>query len=312
MSLPRDVRLFRRQSRTLSAPVKPVPDHFTPHPPPINWIGLGDSYTASPGTGEDFDQDKECLRNVGSYVVQLDKDFPFNETEHSSFVACSGYTAPDVLTSTIPQLPQDKADFMVMTLGGNDIGFAKIAVDCLILNGLIFGRKCEQTLAAAVLSIKSVTLQANIHSVYDELFAKMIDDSHYQVYHMFYSRFFDDTTVWCDGQKLARIQGPYLSVQIRQRLNALADLLNARLQEIAERYIDLQRGRASWAKASRLITINPDKVRKPGGAMGSYGLYDGHRFCEPGVTTLLSDNVWFFGVADYEWVHPVRRARTID
>ena len=85
---------------------------------------------------------------------------------------------------------------MVATDTSNISGFAKIAVDCLVLNGLLFGRKCEATLAAAVNSIKSVTLQANIHSVYDELYARMPDDNHYQLYHMFYSRFFDDTTVW--------------------------------------------------------------------------------------------------------------------
>ena len=121
ISLPGIQVLVKREEASLSSPVAPVQDNYTPHAPPINWIGLGDSYTASPGTGKAYDTDKGCLRNGGSYVVQLDKDFPFNETEHSSFIACSGYTAPDIIKYTLPTLPKD-ADFMALTLGGNDIG----------------------------------------------------------------------------------------------------------------------------------------------------------------------------------------------
>lgn len=280
--------------------VGPVPDHFTPHPPPLNWIGLGDSYTASPGTGADYDSDKQCRRNAGSYVIQLKKDFPFKEANNMDFIACSGYTAPDVLTKTIPTIKQNEADFMVMTLGGNDIGFAKIAIDCLISPGIFFPQRCEETLSQAQRQILDVQLQNNIHSVYDSIFAKMKDDYHYQLYHIFYSRFFDDTTAWCDDVTFSgAITGPRLKQFRRQRINKLTDVLNNRLEEIAANYIKLRRGRPSWDNGSRLITINPDRIPNADGA-GTYGLFDGHRFCEPGATELETDNVWFFGSLDHD------------
>ncbi|KAG8525317.1 uncharacterized protein KY384_008961 [Bacidia gigantensis] len=289
----------KRQVEPVS--VSPVPDHFTPHAPPLNWIGLGDSYTASPGTGEDLHVG--CARNVGSYVVQLENDFPFTETNDVDFIACSGYVANDVLEKTIPDIKQDSADFMVMSLGGNDIGFSKIAIYCLITQYIITS-SCQKVIQEAQNQLESVQLQNNIHSVYDRLFDKMKDDRHYQLYHIFYSRFFDATDPWCDSQTfrddpIGKITGIKLTKSRRQLLNDLTDALNARLEEIAVNYIRLKVGRASWAKASRLITINPDKISTADGT-GTYGLFDGHRFCEPGVRSLENDNVWFFGVLDHE------------
>ena len=82
-------------------------------------------------------------------------------------------------------------------------------------------------------------------------------------------------------------------------MNNLADLLNERLEQIAANYVKLRQGRPSWNKGSRLITINPDKVPNANGT-GTYGLFDGHRFCEPDAKELESDNVWFFGSLDHD------------
>ena len=275
----------------------------------MNWIALGDSYTASPGTGADFDIQKGCRRNNGSYAVQLQKDFAFKEEDHLDFIACSGYTSPDTLTTTIPLIQSTDIDFMVMTLGGNDIGFAKIAVDCLVAPGIFFwkNKDCEETLTKAAIAIEDVTLENNIHAVYDAIFEKMKDDYHYQLYHVFYSRFFNDETDWCDGATFSGwFTGPKLVKVQRKRINQMADLLNARLQTIADNYIKLKAGRPSWDKGSRLITINPDKFPKPDGS-GTYGLFDGHRFCEPDVRhfwDLESDKVWFFGTKEHDDTKP--------
>ena len=279
--------------------VNPVKDRFTPHEPPLNWIALGDSYTASPGTGDDYDRDKACRRNVGSYAIQLKNDFPFTEANDMDFIACSGYTAPETLTKTIPVIEQDEADLMIMTLGGNDIGFSSIAIDCLVRPGLIFGPlTCEQILSKAEREIADVKLENNIHAVYDAIFEKMKDDYHYQLYHIFYSRFFNDQTDWCDFQTFSTpITGPKLFKRRRQRINQLSDLLNSRLEEIANNYIQKKKGRPSWNKGSRLITINPEKLPVANGT-GTYALYEGHRFCEPGTRTLEDPNVWFFGTID--------------
>ena len=264
---------------------------------------MGDSYTASPGTGEDLHIG--CARNVGSYVVQLEKDFPFTETNHANFIACSGYVATDVLQKTVPDIRQHSADFMVMSLGGNDIGFATIAIYCLITKYFFPFRSCEKVVQEAKNRLDDIQLENNIHSVYDRLFDKMKDDGHYQLYHIFYSRFFDATDSWCDSQTFRddfigkHFTGIKLTKRRRQLLNDLTDALNARLEEIAAKYIELKVGRASWAQGSRLITINPDEIPKADGN-GTYALFDGHRFCESGAHDLESDNVWFFGTLDHD------------
>ena len=216
------------------------------------------------------------------------------------FLACSGYTAPQTLANTVPFIQQDNADFMVMTLGGNDVGFAGIAIDCLVRPELIFRQPCPKSLSDAERKIADPALESDIHAVYDAVFAKMRDDHHYQLYHTFYHRFFNDETDWCDRETFSTpISGPKLLKLRRQRINALVDLMNGRLEGIAESYIRKQQGKSSWSQGSRLIAINPDRLPKADGS-GTYGLFDGHRFCEPGHTELEDDSVWFFGTIDHD------------
>ena len=279
------------QLRAPNSPFSPAEDRFTPHDPPVNWYALGDSYTAGPGTGEDYDEDKACARNVGSYAVQLENEFPFNVTENLDFIACSGYTSADSLIQVRDVVEQGWADFMVMTLGGNDIGFSSIAKECLV-KAEFFPGDCDVTLAKSMRLLAATEFETNIHAVYDEIFAKLKDDRHYQLYHIFYHRFFNDATEWCNGKTFA-IRNPKLTRALRRKMNNLADALNKRLEEVAANYIRKQQGKASWSLASRLIAINPDKLTDENGK--TYGLFDGHRFCEPGVTNLKDPSVWFFG-----------------
>lgn len=88
---------------------------------------------------------------------------------------------------------------------------------------------------------------------------------------------------------------PKLTRQLRRKLNALADELNKRLEEIASNYIQKQT-KASWSQGPRLFVLNPDKQKRRNG--NTYGLFDGHRFCEPGKTDLKDPSAWFFGTLD--------------
>lgn len=285
--------LQKRQAN--GSPVFPVEDLFTPHAAPVNWCALGDSYTAGPGTGDDYDSDEKCARNVGSYAVQTENDFPFNVTNDLDFIACSGGTSGSTLTQVRDLIPQNRHDFMAMTLGGNDIGFSSIAIECLVKAG-IFPGDCDVTLAKAKAALAAPKFETDIHAVYDAIFAKMEDDRHYQLYHIFYHRFFSEVsnpaTDWCNRKSFALIN-PKLTRALRGKLNSLADALNQRLEEVSQTYIRKQAGKTSWSQGSRLIAINPDKLTDSDG--GTYGLFDGHRFCEPGMSNLRDPAVWFFG-----------------
>lgn len=294
-NIEREVLSVKREVDRTST--RPKADRFTPHQAPINWYAIGDSYTAGPGAGEDYDSDKKCKRNRGSYAVQLESDFPFTSTNDLDFVACSGYVATDTLNKTVPALRQNWADFMVMTLGGNDIKFSEIAIDCLVRPGLI-SRSCDETISIAQKAIAAPKLENDIHAVYDAAFAKMKDDRHYQLYHIFYSRFFNAETSWCDTKSFETplSRNPPLTRAVRKQLNDLSDQLNARLEGIVSSYNQLLQSKPSWSSGPRLIGINPDKIQRSDGS--TYALFDGHRFCEPGATEVENDNVWIFGTLD--------------
>ena len=261
---------------------------------PLKWYAVGDSYTAGPGAGVDYDEDRKCTRNRGSYVVQLETDHPNYELD---FLACSGYVAQETLEKTAPVLRQDWADFMVMTIGGNDIKFSEIAIDCLVRPGLIFHRSaCADTIKRAQLAIAAPKLENDIHAVYDALFAKMKDDEDHQVYHIFYHRFFNAEDPWCDDESLNNYGYPKLTQSLRRELNDLSDQLNSRLEDIVTSYAQKQALKPSWQHGARLIGLNPDKQTRSDGS--TYGLFDGHRFCEPGATKVEDDNVWLFGTLD--------------
>lgn len=210
-----------------------------------------------------------------------------------TFLACVGYTATDTLSKTLPLMEKDKADFVAMTLGGNDIGFSKLATECLIKPAFLHG-SCSDTLEKARLALRADKLEKDIHAVYDKIFEKMKDDRHYQLYHILYHRFFNDQTEWCSHKSFG-IATPSLTREVRTNMNVLADELNQRLQDIAEKYIQKQSGK-SWSQGSRLITINPDKLQNDKGE--TYGLFDGHRFCEPEIKDLTDPRIWFFGLLD--------------
>ncbi len=122
-------------------------DPFTPHGPPFVWYALGDSYTAGPGAGDlDPGNSGDCVRSLGSYGPQLSKDWLYNGDNQLNFLACTGAVSDDVIKNQLPEISSDPPpDFAVMTLGGNDIGFANIAKACLV--GLIGAGNCDDKIS---------------------------------------------------------------------------------------------------------------------------------------------------------------------
>lgn len=129
-----------------------VPDRFTPHDPPFTWYALGDSYTAGPGAGDlDGSNQGDCVRSVGSYAVQLQQDWVYTSANDFTFLACTGAKTSGVLTNQLPEISSDPSlDLVVLTIGGNDIGFSKIAKACLV--GLTNAGDCDERIAQCVSS----------------------------------------------------------------------------------------------------------------------------------------------------------------
>ncbi|KAK2760199.1 hypothetical protein FQN54_002266 [Arachnomyces sp. PD_36] len=272
-------------------------DPFTPHEPPFIWYAMGDSYTAGPGAGELWDPgaDKKCVRSAGSYAPQLESDWLYNGEEKMNFIACTGARTYNVIEDQLQKIDSDPApDLVVMTIGGNDVGFSKIAKACLI--GLWGSGDCDEKIAEAMSIVQSAEFYNRLSKVYDGIFDQMPNDGHYQVLHLGYSRFFnvDDESTWCNGQTFGKFglgSRPKLTLELRKKLNNLTKFLNTHLFIWSIKYASdrLHDKRDPW-EVQRLFFGDYD-------AFDEYS-FSGHRFCEVGVEDpkFGDPETWIFGV----------------
>ena len=267
-------------------------------------MALGDSFTAGPGTGLLWPPDEECLRGEGSYAQQVYNYFPF-EQKAFYFEACTGFTTSDVITrSRLASLPD--VDFMVMTLGGNDIDFATITKYCIFRRARQFSTDCTEALDYFDRVIESGELENRMHEVYDLVFTNMANDNQHQLYHILYPTFFgtettekygqDLGTEWCDSRSVVYVGGTLLTMKYREYFNDLTHRLNDYLQQIAYNYI--QNVMPAKGLYGQLITIDPNNFYN---GVDDVDLFKWHRICnrdEYGRPWLWTDNEYFFVLTD--------------
>jgi lysophospholipase L1-like esterase len=156
-------------------------DRYTPHDPPVRFAILGDSYTAGPGAGEPYGSSNHapCYRTMGSWAPKLNNDFPFDVEHSMAFLACTGAKMDDVIDKQLTQLSDEqdeRQDFMVITIGGNDIEFAKIVRICALNIGLPGSTTCEEQLKRSREIWHSQEFYDKMWKLYDEIFAKLDKD----------------------------------------------------------------------------------------------------------------------------------------
>lgn len=99
-----------------------------PVPSTVNYVALGDSYSAGVGTGVYDPASGGCARSPLSYP-------PLWAAEHNPasfrFVACSGATTGDVRGSQITALGPG-TNLVTITIGGNDAGFGDVLRTCTV------------------------------------------------------------------------------------------------------------------------------------------------------------------------------------
>lgn len=92
---------------------------------PDQYAALGDSYSAGNGaysTNLDF----FCGRNTYAYPYLVAQQRPDTDL---TFVACQGATTDDIVGGQDRSLGAD-TDYVSLTIGGNDIGFADLILSC--------------------------------------------------------------------------------------------------------------------------------------------------------------------------------------
>jgi lysophospholipase L1-like esterase len=94
-----------------------------------NYVALGDSFSSGVGTGS-YTLSSSCRRGVFAYpwlIAQQRADTSL------TFVACSGATTASLLSSQIGSVTA-ATTIVTLTIGGNDIGFADLIVQCTLSN----------------------------------------------------------------------------------------------------------------------------------------------------------------------------------
>nr|WP_281415720.1 SGNH/GDSL hydrolase family protein [Actinospica durhamensis] len=98
------------------------------HAATVNYVALGDSYSSGVGAGSYTSSSGSCDRSTNAYS-QLWTNA--NGPSSFTFVACSGATTSDVLSSQIASVTSSTT-LVSITIGGNDVGFSSVMETCVL------------------------------------------------------------------------------------------------------------------------------------------------------------------------------------
>lgn len=165
------------------------------------YVALGDSFSSGVGTGN-YTLSRTCGRGTNAYPWLVSEQRPNTALR---FVACSGATTASLMRTQIRFLSSG-ADIVTVTIGGNDIGFADLIVQCTILN-------CSSSLDRTRSTLSSF-LGPRLDTVYEAIERRAPDAS---VIVLGYPRMFSAT-----GCRAT----PGITSTERSKANRLADTLD--------------------------------------------------------------------------------------
>jgi lysophospholipase L1-like esterase len=169
------------------------------------YVALGDSFSSGVGTNS-YTLSSSCKRSVYAYPYLVAQQRPNTAL---TFVACSGATTSDLMSSQI-QSVTSATTIVTVTIGGNDIGFADLIVQCTLAN-------CSTTLDSTRASLGTV-LSPRLDTVYGAIKSRAAPTA--KVVVLGYPRMF--SSVACIGNL-------GISATERTKANELADALDALL-----------------------------------------------------------------------------------
>jgi len=91
------------------------------------YVALGDSFSSGVGTGS-YTLSSSCKRGVFAYPWLVAQQRPNTSL---AFVACSGAKTTDLMANQIGSVTPDTT-IVTVTIGGNDIGFSNLIVQCTL------------------------------------------------------------------------------------------------------------------------------------------------------------------------------------
>lgn len=268
------------------------------HDRTLHWAGLGDSWasgvTYQNNPSLDWDGDpgavESCKRIVDAYAAQMSNDTSWvnGMKQDFKFISCSG-SRIDTLRGQAEQM-DNTPTFATLTIGGNDVGFYDIAIACIYhTNPVHFygpdypdqSGDCWKAIDNTRRIISDGRQRNSISRGLGAILAtdQAKADPTFHIYLTGYAHFFNTDDPYCNDQSFGIFpwSKPKLSGGpdgVRMAINQLTDDLNNLYRDVVNQdypvlatYVDITRG------------------------------FDGHRFCETGMTDLYNDpNLWFFNL----------------
>ncbi|CAN8096460.1 unnamed protein product [Discula destructiva] len=259
------------------------------------FIALGDSYSAGIGTGLDgnyLTSEGDCRLGQDGYPLLLHKDLDNVTSSNTSFqwLSCSGSRTTDMLAGSGPRSQIDQIntslpiDFATLSVGGNDLLFFPTINACIFRFYSFYSGTCEEALNASDAVVASPGFELRLAILLQE----MLDAVGWEKRPRFsitvtgYARFFNAETPACDNMTFGVWYGetpPMLTREVRGRMNSLVIAANDKLR----RTVESINARFAGSRP-RVLLADYD------------ALFEGHRFCEPGVLEPAYDRLesWFF------------------
>ncbi|WP_168190741.1 SGNH/GDSL hydrolase family protein [Actinomyces qiguomingii] len=128
----------------------PVPAAAAPAGGSLHVVLLGDSYSSGNGAGDYYGDDRRAYRSRNNWAHRyVDWVNTQNVSATLTNLAHSGAVTDDLLSASgqVAAIPTD-TDLVMLTIGGNDVGFADIVSKCFTL-GLRDARSCKSKVDSA-------------------------------------------------------------------------------------------------------------------------------------------------------------------
>ena len=255
--------------------------------PPAGFVAIGDSYSAGIGTGVNGSE-SDCRLGLHAYPHLIYDDLS-NQYSNPSFqhLSCTGATINDTLAGS-PESQIDKfdtitnADFALLSIGGNDLGFFDIMNSCIFRFFSFYSGTCEEALNRSREALSSSSFEERLKLLIMEIFDKVHWEKRlwFNIYVTGYARFFNAETPACDNATMGIWwRGPKLKRELRQQMNDMVLGVNKHIKESIQ---EINRG----FDEERVFFIDYDDA------------FEGHRFCEEGVNEpdTSRNETWFFHV----------------
>lgn len=273
-----------------------------------SFIALGESYATGVGAGvpDESVLTSRCLRYNQSYPRVLAHDNNLQGPADGTRLinnACSGQTIPQIVNTQFNDTDSrnfaafGQPQFATISAAGDDIEFKELVLSC-IYEFPYKPKKCQDQIARSNALLEAPAFIGSIVNLVETTLNKgLVNHKDFRIYYLLYAQFFNDKETspdFCSQKSWSRCkfwqrgcEKLPLTIDLRQQLNQLAAVLNAKIFNAVSQFTDtVQDGNGK----PLVKYVNMDD------------LMQGHRYCEQGKQEPVNndDDIWFFQWLDDE------------